>query len=333
MAAPSTPTQFTATQGNGQVALKWALTATATSYTIQRSTDAVSYSTLGTATLNNYLDTTCSVGTQYWYKVAAVNGSGASAYTAARTVVPAPSGEMSLLELRETAKLHADMANSQFITNSEWDGYINQSAYELYDMLITTFDDYAIAAPLTVNTNGSTSSYPLPNGTNYNAAPPFYKLVGVDLFLNAYTNGWVTVQKFNFIDRNKYIYPNSNSTIYGVANLSYRIMGNNIEFIPIPIGNQQFRVWYVPRMPSLIQDTDITTIGVSGWLEYVIIRAAILALNKEESDTSLLASALVALKQRIEASAQNRDAGRPDTISDTRTATLWGGWPSGRGGW
>jgi hypothetical protein len=160
-------------------------------------------------------------------------------------------------------------------------------------------------------------------------APPFYKLIGVDLALQNASNGFVTINKFNFIDRNRFVYPNTASTIYGVFNLRYRLMGGNIEFIPTPSGNQQIRLWYVPRLKQLLQDGDITTTGISGWLQYVIVRAAKYALDKEESDTSKLDAELAFLKGRIEESANNRDAGQPDTISDVRNNGFGGGWSNG----
>lgn len=168
-------------------------------------------------------------------------------------------------------------------------------------------------------------------------APAFYKMVGVDLAVNTSTTNpaWVTLKKFNFIDRNKYIYPNSTSTIYGVYNQAYRIMGQQIEFIPVPAGNQTIRLWYIPRLPALLQDQDITTLGFSGWLRYPIVRAAKYALDKEEgADTSKLDAELLFLKQRIQEMASNRDVGAPDTISETRRDGIYGGtgWGNGMGG-
>ena len=109
-------------------------------------------------------------------------------------------------------------------------------------------------------------------------------------------------------------------------------MGSNIEFIPTPSGGQALRVWYIPRMKELLQDTDITDQGISGWIEYVIVRAAKYALDKEESDTTKLDQELIFLKQRIEESAANRDAGIPDKISDTRQGNWSRGWNGGSGG-
>lgn len=341
MAIPNTPTNLFTQQANRQVFLLWDITPTATSYSVQRSVDGVTFTTIATPALNQYLDTTVTVGTQYFYQVAATNIDGTSAYTDSQNIIPTPTSEMSLQGIRLASQQKADRVNSNFVTLPEWNFYINQALTELYDLLVTAYEDYFLAPPTVFQTSGNVGFYPLPDGaTSFLSsvgggtfiAPPFYKLKGVDLAINNAQNAFVTLNKFNFIDRNKYVYPNSNSTIYGVFNLQYRVMGNQIEFIPFPTSAQYIQLWYVPRLPLLLKETDLTTIGYSGWLQYVIVRAAKYALDKEESDTSSLDQELVYMKQRIEESAQNRDEGRPDTISDTRSAFMGSGWgPIGNG--
>ncbi len=345
MAIAATPNNYYCQQGNRQVFLSWDLEAGATSYSVQRSTDGVNYTVYATTATNNYLDTAVVVGVQYWYQIASVNVSGTSPYTAPQSTVPTPAGEQSLGQIRLAAMQRADRVNSNFVTLPEWNDYINQAMFELYDLLITSYEDYYTAIPAQFIANGTQYLFPLPDGLQtfldpnnqpYVAAP-FYKLLGVDLGLNNANNAWVTVDKFMFMDRNKFVYPNTSSTIYGVFNLQYRIMGNNLEFIPTPSGGTVLRIWYVPRLVQLLKDTDITTQGISGWIEYCIVRAAIYALAKEESDTMALERQLGFLKTRIEESAVNRDAGRPDRISDVRSNMfgngMGGGWSGSTAGW
>jgi hypothetical protein len=349
LAIPGIPSNFNVQTQNQQVLVSWNQSAGATSYLVQRSQDNVTYTLLATITgsplATSYLDTTAVLGTNYYYQVAASNVSGTSPYTQAQSATPMPTGEMTLSQLRLQAKQRADRVNSNFVTMPEWNLYINQAMYELYDLLITVYEDYYIAPPVQFVANGSQYLFPLPNGVltfedgvnplNTVVAAPFYKLSGVDMALNNATNGYVTVNKFNFIDRNNFVYPNTSSTIYGVFNLQYRVMGNNLMFIPTPSGGQALRIWYIPRLPALLQETDTTTTGISGWNEYIIVRAAKYALDKEESDTTKLDQELIFLKGRIEETAANRDDGQPDTISNTRTpwnSSTIGYGPNGRGG-
>ncbi len=111
-------------------------------------------------------------------------------------------------------------------------------------------------------------------------------------------------------------------------------MANSLDLIPTPAGNQQMRLRYAPRLTALLADTDITDISYSGWIRYVIVRAAKYALDKEESDTTKLDAELGFLKLRIEQTAANRDIGIAETISETRQDPIYGGtgWGSGGGG-
>lgn len=330
MAVPGAPQNVVIQQGNLAVYLSWNITATATSYAIQRSTDGVTYTPLGTSVVNNYSDSTVTLNTGYYYQVAGVNGSGTGPYTAVDITgaslfaVPTKPGQLSLYELRLRAQERADKVNSNFYTTAEWNFFINQAYYELYDLLITVYEDYYVAPRLTFTTTGA-QLYPLPDGNNYTQAKAMYKLYGVDLGLDNTANALVTLRKFDFIARNRYVYPQITTTFLGVFNLQYRVIGDNIMFIPTPSAGQVVGLWYYPRLRTLIQDVDVMD-GISGWDQYVIIRAAKYALDKEESDTSKLDQELIYLKQRIEASAQNRDAGQGDTISATRSwSNRWGG--------
>lgn len=339
MALPATPQSYNVQQGNSQVWVSWSIASGATSYTVQRSTDGVTYSTVSSSTNPNYLDTDVTVGSQYWYRVKANNSEGSSPYTAAQSTVPTVSGQMSLGQIRLLAQQRADRVNSQFVTLPEWNQYIVQAQYELYDLLIDCNQQYFVAPTAGFVSDGSSYQFALPDGIeefiaadgSSFVAHAFYKLIGVDMGISNANNAWVTVKQFNFSDRNKFLYPNSASTIYGVFNCQYRLMGNNIEFIPVPSGNQPFRLWYIPRLETPLKDTDLVD-GISGWTEYIIVRAAKYALDKEESDTSKLDAQITFLRERIEASSANRDVGQADTISDTRfNGQGWdGGW--GRGG-
>jgi hypothetical protein len=353
MAAPAAPTKPSIDQADGNILVSWVGSSGATGYSIQRSTDGVNFSVLTTTGLvSSYTNEAITrdpvlgvtVGTMYWYKIAGVNGDGTGTYTAAVQMVPAPPSEMSLYELRLRAQQSADRVNSNFITTSEWNSFLRLSMYELYDILITAYEDLFASSYVFINTNGTTQNYPLPDGaTNYRGgvysgttgdpALAFYKLAGMDLGINTSNNAWVTLLKYDFIERNKYVYPNSTSTIYGVYNMRYRLMGNNVNIIPTPAGNQQIRMWYTPKLAALLADTDITTIGFSGWLRYPIVRAAKYALDKEEgADTSKQDAEILFLQKRIEQASQNRDSAIPDTISPTRQDPVFGGNGFGGGG-
>ncbi len=346
MTAPYQPQNVTAQQADGNILISWTAALSATGYILQRSSDGVNFTTLATlGQVTSYLDSLPGIGTMYFYQIAGTNTDGTGSYSTVVQMVAAPPSEMSLFELRLRSQQTADRVGSNFVKADEWNAFIRLAMYELYDLLITASEDYFADQIAYITTNGTTQNYPLPDGaTNYLGgtypntaaatvpAKAFYKLAGMDLGVNTSNNAWVTLQKFNFIARNKYVYPNSTSTIYGVYNMAYRLMGANFNIIPTPAGNQQIRMWYSPRLPALLQETDVTTLGFSGWLRYPIVRSAKYALDKEESDTSKLDAELLFLKGRIEQTSQGRDQGIPDTISETRQDPLYGGTGFGSGG-
>ncbi len=344
MSVPYQPQNLSAEQADGNILISWTGSLGATGYDVQRSSDGVNFVTVTSLGLvTQYLDSLPGTGIMFYYQVLATNSSGSSPASSVAQMVAAPPSEMSLYELRLRAQQTSDRVGSKFVVTSEWNAFLRLAMYELYDILIMSYEDLFASTMALINTNGTLQRYPVPDGTNYlggvypdaTGAPSqaLYKLSGMDLGVNTSNNAWVTLQKFDFIDRNAYVYPNSTSTIYGVYNMRYRMMGNFFNIIPTPSGNQQIRLWYSPKLPALLQDTDLTTLGYSGWLRYPIVRAAKYALDKEEgSDTGHLQMELVELKKRIEQASQNRDAGAPDTISQTRQDPLYGGTGFGSGG-
>jgi hypothetical protein len=240
----------------------------------------------------------------------------------------ATSGIYTLSELRTSSQQRANLENSQFVTTSEWNSYINDSIKELYDLIIQKYGNDYYVNNVTFQTDGTTYLYPLPDGTLYSGATPFYKFLGLDLALSVTLDSYVTIRSFSFQDRNKYAVPNFQS-FYGVTNLRYRMQGNNLWLTPIPAAGQTLRLWYVPRSITLVSDSDETDC-YGGWNEYVIIDAAIKAMIKQELDITALAGQKMMMIQRIESAAENRDAGNPACVTDAASTDL--GYPSGSGG-
>lgn len=322
------PQNVVLTTGNGQNYLSWQQVVGATGYTIQRSTTGIlgSFTTVATSAINSYLDGAVTSGTQYWYQIASNNSGGTSSFVTVGTngltltITPCLPGQINLGYLRYMSKLRADKLNSEFLTDDEWNWNINQSAFRLYDLLVTKFGDkYFLAPPVQFSTNG-TAIYPLPNGQNYNNAPALFKLAGVDVGINATNNEWFTLPKFNWMDRNRYASLQLAGTVQSIYGLAYCDFGNNLYFIPLPTNAQFIQLWYVPIMQQLLLDTDMLPFSISGWSELVVVDAAIKALIKEESydQAAALINERGGLLDRIQETSANRDVGQPNTVTNSR---------------
>lgn len=167
------------------------------------------------------------------------------------------SSDIPLGALRLQARRRSDLENNQFVSDAEWNDYITASQKELYDKLVSSYgNDYYVATTYQFQVT-SAQSYALPDGTTsfLNAdggkAQKFYKLLGVDLQYSASPSGWVTLRRFEFIERNKYGNPNTAINWNGYSNLRYRIEGNNLLFVPTPMSGQTARIWYIPAPTSL----------------------------------------------------------------------------------
>src|SRR5208337_2013064 len=77
---PNIPTGLTATLQGGQVLLNWSASDQATSYNVKRANTASgAYTTVGNGVAStNYIDTTVTNGSTYFYVVTAVNAYGES---------------------------------------------------------------------------------------------------------------------------------------------------------------------------------------------------------------------------------------------------------------
>ncbi len=189
------------------------------------------------------------------------------------------SSNASLGAIRIQAQQRADLENNQAITTAEWNQYISQSYKELTDLLVAAYgDDYYVATNYQFSLTGA-NQYALPDGSpsflnaDGGQAEKFYKLLGVDLQYSASPSGWISLRRFEFLERNKLNYPNTAVNYNGYSNLRYRLEGDNIIFVPYPMASQQARIWYIPAPTSLqfmlpcgttLNDTTITLPDTTG---------------------------------------------------------------------
>lgn len=210
---------------------------------------------------------------------------------------------ITLLNLRTQARQRANMERSQFVSDAEFNNYINLSGAELHDILIQKFgnDYYANTFDITLSNQ---PSYSLPND--------FYKVLGVDLVLDSIYS--VALKKFEFADRNlkNYYYVSDHDTLP-----QYKVTGDAIYFIPQNNhSGKTVKFWYIPVYTKLLADGDVLK-GFNGWEDYIIVDAAIKALIKEESDTSELFRIKNDLLRRIEAASDHRDSAHPNKMVST----------------
>ena len=138
------------------------------------------------------------------------------------------SSNVCLGALRLQAQERSDLVGSPNISVPNWNRLITNSAKELMDILVSAYgNEYFVQTPYQFMISGQEL---------YNLPPDMYKLLGVDMQYSGSPTGWVTLKRFEFIERNKYSWLN-----------------------PLPIQANLVQLWYVPE-PTPLQ---FTVVGAS----------------------------------------------------------------------
>lgn len=208
-----------------------------------------------------------------------------------------------LAQLRTRAKERANMENSSFLATSEWNENINYAIAELRDIMISKVGDDYFATSQTYTLVSTTDTYALP--------ADFYKVLWCEVLAD--DGYYYKMKRFERSEKN--MGANPLVTIYS-PDIRYRLLGSNLQVTPITrIGGRTIKLWYVPLPIELSSDSD-TLDGMNGWDEYIVLRAAVMALEKEEQDTSALSVRLEQMRQRLESMTDNRDQSNPMRIYD-----------------
>lgn len=187
---------------------------------------------------------------------------------------------VTLQSIADRARVHADMRDTSFISDAEILALINEAFPELYDELVTVYENY-YSATTTISLVSGTSSYALPAA--------FYKTLGVDLQVNS--NAYITLKPFMEAERNATL----------TTNLSIPSATVRLRYIPAPT-----------IFTSLSQSVD----GVSGWDRLLSLLVAIDMLDAEESDSRALYKKYERTLVRIRQTAVPRDTGMPARVTD-----------------
>lgn len=193
---------------------------------------------------------------------------------------------VTIAEIKKQARTRADMRNSSFVSDTELLVLINEAYTEMYDLLVSAFENY-YTQTYSFAVSSASQSYAMPSD--------FYKIIGVDFEVSL--GQYITLHPYRELDRNG----------------SFTSIGN------IPTGNIKLR--YVPIPQVFTADTD-TIDGVAGWEALLVTDVAIMMLDQEEANTDRLELRRKRIYTRITQMSQNRDIGMPATISDVYSSII-----------
>ena len=220
-----------------------------------------------------------------------------------------------------SAKRFADMENSNFISDSEWQDYVNFGLKQYWNKINQTMQDYNIKEVFFQLINNQTD-YALPEDFMYKRG--FDMSMGPQFPPDQVSQFWITLYPYDFKERGSYSYPWF-SVYAGMYGLRYRIMSTFVRFLPAPIPENWIRHSYIPVAPTFTAPTDIIN-GYNGFEEYAAAWAAYRALTKEESDTMNVEKIIAEWEKTIDTQAQDRNRDVGDKVSDVYRRGYFGQW-------
>ena len=210
-----------------------------------------------------------------------------------------------LAQLRDEVRQRANMENADnFITDAEIDRYVNQSICAWRDMLVENRGQDFFTGSTTLTLTGA-SMYAMP--------ADFYQVLNV-----SYVAGGVftTLTPYNRGDGATY------ANAGGTVPLRYRVANNQLFVLPAS-AQGSLLVSYVPLATTLTLDSDAIEV-FNGWEEWIVLDAAMKALEKEATDTTQLFMRRETTERRLMAQAQFGDRGFPESVTDVRDVDLSG---------
>lgn len=200
---------------------------------------------------------------------------------------------VTLSTIVDRARILADMRHSNFISPANAIEFCNIVYPELYDLLVSSFQNYYVKSPdQTITVVPGTSAYALP--TDY------YKSISFDQDAGGGT--YSAIHLFNENERN---------SILGMS--------------PANLPSASIRHRYIPA-PTTFTALSESVDGVAGWDQLLTYDLAIMFLQAEESDTTALERKRAAIVKRVTDMSQNRDVSIPGRITDV---TVYDNWTTG----
>jgi hypothetical protein len=222
-----------------------------------------------------------------------------------------------LLQIRTAVRSKIDRVNAATPTNTELNAWINESAAELWDLLVTVYEDQYSTYATTQDAQASVFSIAnlstlfgllVPSG---HEPVRLFKLREVEYQQNGQWYPLPPVMKQEWW---KY----ASVTDLGYPR-GYTLIGADIHVMPAATPSQQYRIFYIPAYADMVDDANSLFLVPNHWDEYVVVDACIKARIKLQQDPSAEMQRKAELRQRIKGAATNRTPGGSRKIVERAT--------------
>jgi hypothetical protein len=235
--------------------------------------------------------------------------------------------QVTLQDLINRALQRTDMVNnagtSNFATTAELTYLANAAHARLYDMLVTTYEDF-YQSTITWSLVANKEYYDLVADLNMvdgSGNPTFYKVLEIFLTNGSAGSGLsrFKVRRFNTNELSMLNNTVLTPTFTVLPTLYWRLEGTRLYLEPIPgsVGSYNMEMWYVPQCSKLVNLSDTIDYNtVYGWEEFIVNEMAINLKIKEDGDVTALMARQADFERRVKAAASNRDTSEALRVVD-----------------
>lgn len=217
-------------------------------------------------------------------------------------------------EIRDNVRRFANVQGTTALLrhpNTDLDDYVDRALGSLHRRLTLAIPDQRLLSSTTIATVSGTTTYALPSDFDF--------LISADITVNS-RRTWLT--SYEMHERPALVSTDQNYT--GVP-FCYRVLGNNIEYLPMPGDVYSSLLWYVPSATQLTSDAQ-TYDTISRLDDYLIAYAARLVAIKDKNWDlrDACKELLLELESEIDVIARTRDRNSPNRIVDVYETNRWG---------
>lgn len=206
---------------------------------------------------------------------------------------------VTLDNLRTSAKVFANMQQSNFLDPTEWALLANKNYRGLYAEVVEIDPQFRVttSAPVVLTTVANSMTL----------AADFMNLLAV-------------VKDPGVINRERYLDPRG---IRPTGQLEYRIEGNKIYIEPLSFAAGTFNYRYVPQLADLADPGGAMDVELEQFRKYVELGTAIDALASDEQDIAALAALQGIEIKRVRAWATKRRKTDHEVVERVRRRRRW----------
>lgn len=205
---------------------------------------------------------------------------------------------MNRADLRTAILARSDYTDSNFVSATVLNVWVDQAMRELYDLVVLAHPDtYSDYRDVVIPSTGLVA-----------LDATCYKVRAVDL--DPASPNPTPLRRFNFAERNR------------VRGLAYHDLGNSVKFMPTQLASgKSVRIWFVPKLVVLADDSTSLDSTMEAYAEYVIAECAAKVLEKAEDFE--VADRIRMRKNDLENKLRAmipRDVGEPEQVADVTSS-------------